>query len=142
MRIKIGRIVNADVDVNLADLKPLDKIIAAAINAYHNTNMYRRRYAETEERMQKQLRKVKESLIDNLVATIVPELEQNRLLSERGDVCTGLLLEIPPRFKKCLPEVIEAHEFDAYQLTIIQPNQMLSRYANPPLLLLVTNRGG
>lgn len=142
MRIKIGEIVNPDASVNLADLKPLDKIIAAAMNAYHNTNMYRRRYAETEERKQEQLRKIKESLTDNILSTIVPELEQNQLLAEKGDVCAGVLLEIPARFKSCIAEVIEAHEFDAYEMTLIHPNSMLSKYSSPPLLLLVTNRGG
>lgn len=142
MRIQIGRVVNSDADVNLADLKPIDKIIAAGLNAYHNTNMYRRRFAETEERKQEQLRKIKEMLIDSLVSVVTPEMEQNKLLQERGDVCNGLLIEVPARFKKCLAEVIDAHEFDAYEMTIIPPNPTLDKFANPPLLLLVTSRGG
>ena len=52
MRILVGRVVDVDADVNLADLSPLDRIIASATNAYRNTGLYKRRYAESEERRQ------------------------------------------------------------------------------------------
>ena len=57
MRVKVGRMVDVDQDVNLADLSPLDRIISSAINAYRNTSMYRRRFAETEEKKEEQDRK-------------------------------------------------------------------------------------
>ncbi len=142
MRIPVGRIVNADAEVNLADLKPLDRIIAAAINAYHNTKMYRRRYAETEEKRQEQMRKVREAIIDNLMSVIVSELEQNTLLKDRGDHCKAILLEVPPRFKTYLMDIVEAHEFAAYNITIVPPSTLLSKFANPPYLLFISNKGG
>lgn len=142
MRLRVGQIVNVDEDVNLADLSPIDRIIAAGMNAYRNTGMYRRRYAETEERKEEQRRKIRETLIDSILSVITQELEGNTLASTKGDICAGLLLEIPARFKSFLAEAIEAHEFDAYTLTIIPPSRLLSKYADPPYRLYVTHRGG
>lgn len=142
MRLQIGRIVNVDTNVNLMDLSPIDRIIAAGLNAYHNTAIYRRRYAETEERRAEQQRKVREALVDNLIATIYPQLDENALLKDKGDVCSGILIEVPPRFTPMLSEVIEAHEFDAYDITIIPPSKLLSKFADPPYMLYVCNKGG
>lgn len=142
MRIKVGQVVNVDADVNLADLSPIDRVIAAGLNAYHNTGMYRRRYAETEERKEEQRRKVREALIDNLLSVIYPELEENKLLSSKGDVCQSILVEVPSRFTPFLAEVIESHEFDAYTITIIPPSNLLAKFANPPYLLHISNKGG
>lgn len=142
MRLRVGQIVNVDEDVNLADLSPIDRIIAAGINAYRNTGMYRRRYAETEEKKEEQRRKIRETLIDSILSVITQELEGNTLASTKGDICAGLLLEIPARFKSFLAEAIEAHEFDAYTLNIIPPSRLLSKYADPPYRLYVTHRGG
>ena len=142
MRIKVGRVVDVDAEVNLVDLSPLDRIIAAVTNAYRNTNIYRRRFAETEERRQEQLRKVRDSLTDNLVAMIVPNLVDNKLLGEKGDECKAILIEVPHRFNYCLAEVVQGHEFDAYEITIIPPSKLLSKFAKPPSLLYIENRGG
>lgn len=142
MRIQIGRIVNVDAEVNLADLSPFDRIIAAGLNAYHNTGMYRRRYAETEERRAEQQRKVREALVDNLLSVIYPQLEENQLLKDKGDVCDGILVEVPPRFTPLLSEALESHEFDAYDITVIPPSKLLSKFASPPYMLYVCNKGG
>lgn len=142
MRILVGRVVDVDADVNLADLSPLDRIIASATNAYRNTGLYKRRYAESEERRQEQLRKVRESLTDNLLSVITPNLVENKMLKSKGDECRGLLLEVPYRFNYCLAEVVSTHEFDAYDITIIPPSKMLSKFAKPPSLLYVKYKGG
>ena len=142
MRIKVGRLVNVDADVNLADLSPLDRIIAAGLNAYHNTNLYRRRFAESEERRAEQQRRVREALVDNLVSVIYPQLEENQLLASKGDVCNGILVEVPSRFTSMLSEVIESHEFDAYDITVIPPSKLLSKFADPPYMLYICNKGG
>lgn len=142
MRVAIGRIVNVEEDVNLVDLSPIDRIIASGINAYHNTGMYRRRYAESEEQKEEQRRKVREALVDNLLAVITAELEKNNLAGTKNDECVGLLLEIPARFKTFLADAIESHEFDAYDMTIVPPSRLLSKYSDPPFLLYVSNRGG
>lgn len=142
MRVKVGQLVDVDKEVNLADLSPLDRVISAAINAYRNTSLYRRRYAETEEKKEEQRRKVREALTDALLASIHPELDANRTLSSRGDKCVGLLLKVPARFKNFIGDVIEAHEFDAYSITVIPPSKSLSKFCNPPYLLYVENRGG
>ena len=140
MRVRVGQIVNVDADVNLADLKPLDRIIASAVNAYHNTGIYRRRYAETEERREEQRRKARDALIDSLLSIIYPQLDENQLLRDKDDTCKGILVEVPPRFTKILEEVIESHEFDAYNITVIPPSKLLSKFANPPYLLYISNR--
>lgn len=142
MRIKIGTIVNADADVNLADLKPLDRIVAAAINAYHNTAMYKRRYAESEEKRQEQYRRVRETVIDSILAILVSEMEANTLLNGKDDKCIGLLLGVPNRYKDYLNDIVDAHEFAAYNITIVPPSAVLSKFANPPHLLLITSIGG
>lgn len=142
MRVRVGQIVNVDEDVNLVDLSPIDRIIAAGMNAYRNTGMYRRRYAETEERKEEQRRKIRETLIDSILAVVTQELENNTLAATKKDVCAGLLLEVPARFKPFLAEAIEAHEFDAYSMTIIPPSRLLSKFADPPYRLYVTHRGG
>ena len=142
MRVKVGRLVDVDKEVNLSDLSPLDRIISAAINAYRNTAMYRRRYAETEEKREEQKRKVREALTDSLLAVIHPELDANRTLSTKDDVCCGLLVKVPARFKLFISDVIEAHEFDAYSITVIAPSKSLSKFSDPPYLLYIENRGG
>lgn len=142
MRIKIGRIVNTEKDVNLADLSPLDRVIASGINAYHNTGMYRRRFAESEERKEEQRRKIRESLIDNILSVVTSEMDNNKLASTKGDECEALLLEVPARFKPFISEAIESHEFDAYEITVVAPSRLLSKFADPPYRLYVEHRGG
>lgn len=142
MRVLVGRIVNTDAEVNLGDLSPLDRIIASAINAYHNTSMWKRRFAESEERKEEQRRKVRETLADSLLAVIHPELEVNKTLEEHNDRCKGMLLKVPARFKRFLPDVIQAHEFDAYNIVIIPPTKSIAKFCDPPYLVYVENKGG
>lgn len=142
MRLRVGRIVDVDKDINMGDLSPVDRVIAASINAYHNTGMYRRRYAETEERKEEQRRKVREALIDGILSVITKELEGNALAATKGDTCDALLLEIPARFKMFISEAVEAHEFDAYELVIIPPSRLLSKFSDPPYRLYVTHKEG
>ena len=142
MRIKVGKIVNIDAEVNLADLSPIDRIIAAATSAYQNTNVYRRRVADTEEKREEQRRKLRESLVDSILSVVTPQLEQNVLLESKGDKCVGVLVEIPARFNTILDEVVIAHEFDAYEVTVIRPNKVLSKFSEPSNLLHFCNRGG
>ena len=80
MRVRVGQIVNVDEDVNLVDLSPIDRIIAAGMNAYRNTGMYRRRYAETEERKEEQRRKIRETLIDSILAVVTQELDRKSVV--------------------------------------------------------------
>ena len=142
MRIKVGRIVDLDKEVSLFDLSPLDRVIASAIHAYHNTSMYKRRYAETEEKFEEQRRKIREKLTDSLLAVIHPELDFNKTLSKKDDKCFALLLKVPARFKSFLPDVISSHEFDAYSIKIIPPVQSLSKFFDAPYLLYVESKGG
>lgn len=142
MRIKVGQIVDTDAEVNLLDLKPLDRIIASAINAYHNTGMYRRRFAENEERKEEQRRKIRESLIDSVLSVISEQMDKNALLKDRGDECVGMLISVPARFQSFLQDVVTSHEFDAYEVTIIPPSKLLAKYASAPYLLHIANRGG
>ena len=93
MRIQIGRIVNTDADVNLLDLSPIDRVIAAGLNAYHNTGLYKRRYAESEERKSEQKRKVREALVDNLLSMIYQQLEENALLKIKMTCVVEFLLK-------------------------------------------------
>lgn len=140
MRIKVGKMVDIDSDVNLVDLKPLDRIIAAAMTSYHNTRMYQRRFAESEERKQEERRRIQESLIDSLISVIVPELERNQHLKSHGDICKAILIKVPARFKMCLTDAIHAHEFDAYDITVVPTAKVVSKFAEPPFLLYVTSR--
>lgn len=142
MRVKVGRVVDVDKEVNLADLSPMDRVIAAATNAYRNTALYKRRYAETEEKKEEQRRQIREALADALLAAIHPELDSNQTLKDSGDQCLGILIKVPSRFKSFLSDVIETHEFDAYSVTIIPPSRALSRFCDPPYLLYVENREG
>lgn len=142
MRVKVGRLVDVDKDVNLADLTPLDRIISSAVNAYRNTSLYRRRYAETEEKKEEQKRKVRQALTDSLLAVISLELGNNHTLRNTKDTCIGMLVKVPARFKTFIREVIETHEFDAYSIIVIPPSPMLSKFSDPPYLLYIENRGG
>ena len=142
MRLKIGQIVDVSNDVNLSDLSPLDRIIAAGINAYHNTDYYRRRVAESEERKEEQRRRVRDTLISNLVSIITEELETNKSLRDKDDKCKALLLEIPARFVPLLPEALISHEFDGYNIHVVQPSKLLLKFADPPYCLYVESKGG
>ena len=142
MRIKVGRVVNVDMEVNLLDLSPLDRIIAAATNAYHNTGVYRRRVAETEEKKEEQKRKLRESLVDSILNVVTAQLEGNQLLKEKGDKCVGVLVEVPAKYNAILHEVVQSHEFDAYSVTVIPPNKTICKFAEPSHLLHFCDRGG
>lgn len=104
--------------------------------------MYRRRYAETEEKKEEQRRRVREALSDSLLAAIHPELDANTTLGKVNDVCTGMLLKVPARYKQFINDVILTHEFDAYEIVVIPPSRSLSKFSNPPYLLYVKSRGG
>lgn len=143
MRVKVGRVVDLDKEVTLADLSPLDRIIASATSAYRNTTMYKRKAAENEERREEQRRKIRETLTDAIISAITPELLENKTLSKKGDdKCLAVLLKIPARFKSFLEDVVESHEFDAYTMTIIQPARSLSKFFDAPALLYVESKGG
>lgn len=140
MRVKVGRVVDLTKDVNLSDLSPLDRIIASATNAYQNTNFYRRRVAETQEKLDEQTRKVKEALANNILAIISQQLRDNKLLGEKGDKCVGLLLKVPNRFVPYLSEVISMQEFIPYSINIIPPSKAAQRFMDAPYLLYVESR--
>lgn len=142
MRIRVGRIVDTTKDINLVDLSPMDRIIASVINAYHSTSMYRRRFAETEEKREEQRRRVRETLTDSLLAVITPELEGNKTLEPLGDKCRAMLIKVPSRYKSYLSDVIKSHEFDAYDTKIISPIKDISKFCEPSYLLYVENKGG
>ena len=142
MRVKVGHLVDTEKDVNLIDLSPLDRVIAAATNAYHTTSLYQRRYAETEEKKEERRRKVREKLTDSLLAVIHPELDANTTLSNKGDKCHAMLLKVPSRFRRYLSDVLELHEFDGYYTQIIYPSKSISKFCDAPLLVYVESRGG
>lgn len=142
MRLRVGRIVDMDKDINLIDLSPLDRIIASAMNAYHNTSMYQRRYAETVEKQEEQKRKIRETLTDSLLSVIQPALDANATLESRGDKCQGMLLKVPSRFKRFLTDVLSSHEFDAYNTNIIPPSKSLSKFFDAPYLVYIESKGG
>lgn len=140
MQIKIGKVVNADGDVNLADLKPLDRVIAAATNAYHGTTLYKRKHMEEVEKREQQMRKIREALTDALLTIIRQELVDNILLSTKGDTCKAILVQSPYKFEPFLQDVITSHELDAYIITVIKPNQFLSTVAEVPSLLHIRSK--
>ena len=141
MRVKVGHVVDVEKDVNLVELSPLDRIIAAATNAYHSTSLYQRRYAETAEKKEEQRRKVREKLTDNILSVIHPELDANSTLSSRDDVCYAMLIKVPNRFKVFLADVLSSHEFDAYNTQIIAPAKSLSKFCDAPYLVYIENKG-
>lgn len=142
MRLKIGRVVNIDKDVNLLDLSPLDRVIVSATKAYHNTSMYRRRYAETEEKKEEQRRKIRETLTDSLLAVIHSELDYNKTLKAKDDKCFAMLVKVPARFKNYLVEVLGSHEFDAYNTTVVPPSRSVSKFFDAPYLVYIESKGG
>lgn len=142
MRIKVGRIVNTDKPVNLMDLSPLNRVIAAAVNAYQNTPMYKRHYAETEEKKEEQRRKIRETLSEALLTAITPEIDGNRTLEAKNDICQAVLLKVPARFEPYLRDVTESHDFDAYSVVIVPPSKTVCKFCKPPTLLYVESREG
>lgn len=142
MRVKVGQLVDVDKPVNLVDLSPLDRVIAAATNAYRNTPMYRRRFAETEEKREEQRRRVRETLSEALLTAITPEIDANKTLAPKEDVCKAVLLKVPSRFEPYLSEVIASHEFDAYSTVIVAPSKTIRKFCKPPTLLYVESREG
>lgn len=141
MYIKVGRLVNVN-EVDLLSLSNLDRIIASVISAYHNTNLYKRRFAESVERVEEQKRKVREALSDALLSAVSVELLQNKSLKSKDDVCVGVLVKVPSRFKSVLPEVLELYEFDLYETKIIYPSPILSKFSDAPILVYFESKGG
>lgn len=140
MRIKVGQIVDIDKEVSLRDLTPLDRIIASCQQAYRNTKFYQRRYAQTQEKLEQQQHKVKEVLFNNLLGIISEQLRDNKLLAEKDDVCESILIEVPARFEQFLREVISMKEFLPYEVTIVEPNKLVQKFAKVPCLLHISNR--
>lgn len=141
MRVEIGRKVDIEQDVNLADLSPLDRIISAAANAYRNTSIYKRRFAESEERKSEMRRRRREALTDSILSVLYKQLHNNSILKAHGDECTGVLLEIPFKYNRYLSEVLSTHDFDPYNVTVIPPNRSIAKFAEPPTLLYIESRG-
>lgn len=137
--MKIGRVVDLSQEVNLLDLKPFERIVAAARSAYRNTDMYRRRFAETEEQAEEARRKVLNSLIANLSATLLP-FEATNLLEGKNDIARAIVVEVPVRYSEYIDEALAAHEFDAFNIRVISASDLLTKHADVPSLLYVEKR--
>lgn len=141
MRVEVGKKVDVDQDVNLIQLSPLDRIIASATNAYRNTSIYRRRFAESEERKNEMMRKRREVLTDSILSVLYKQLHNNSILQSKGDTCVGILISVPHRYTRYLRDVLSTHDFDPYNVTVIPPNRSIAKFADPPTLLYVESRG-
>lgn len=137
--MKIGRLVDIDHPVNLSELKPLERIVVSATYAYRNTDLYKRRFAESEEQKEAAKRKQLDTLINIIQATIMP-FDQGNILESVGDEATAIVIEIPPRYKAFLDDAIASHEFDAYRMHIVAANELLAKHANIPALLYIEKR--
>lgn len=137
--MKIGRVVDLSQPVNLRDLKPFERIVVAVQSAYQSTELYRRRFAESEEQKEEARRKVLSSLITNLSATLLP-FESTNLLEGKGDIARAVVIEVPVRYSEFVEEALTAHEFDAYNIRIITASELLVKHADVPCLLYVEKR--
>lgn len=132
MRLKVGRIVDVSKDVNLLDLKPMERIVAAARNAYENTSYYRRRVADSEEAREEKKLKIRMFLQDNLLAVLqkVQKDFSNKQVS-------SVLLKVPSKYEAFIDDVLASRDFSEYDVTVIHPRYSASKYCSPPILVYV-----
>ena len=139
MRVKVGQVVDTDKDVNLSDLKPVDRIIAAAMNAYKSTAIYKRRFSESEERKAELNRKRREALTDAILGTAFKYLERSGALPD-GSNCDSVLVSVSPKYTKYLYDILESHSLDAFQVKLVPPSKDLSKFIEAPYLLHISKR--
>lgn len=141
MRIPIGKVVDTSKDVDLSSLSPLDKIIAAATSAYHETSIYQRRFAENEERANERLRKRRELLLSALLSVTYQHLEKGVGIPSTEHSCDKILVEVSPKYTPLLNDVLSLNDLDSYDIQVINPSRSLSKFCKAPVLLLIEKRG-
>lgn len=119
MRIPIGKIVNPRKDLG-NDLKPLDRVIAAATAAIINTKFYKRRIENDEAIKEEKRRKTKHALSEAILSIAESQFKNNELFGE-DDECIAVLLKIPSKYASILPECVNSKEFTGtYNVQIIE----------------------
>lgn len=138
MRIPVGKVVDVSKEVNLADLKPLDRIIAATIQQWRSTSWYKRRVADTEEAREEKRRAIILAFQKSILAAVQRGMRSHPM--EGAAPVNAVLLEIPYRYNEFLETAIKSRDFDIYDCRIVTPSRALSKFAKPPTLLYVVQR--
>lgn len=140
MQIKVGQVVDTSKDVNLSDLKPMDKILASMSNAFQRTSLYKRRYVKTQEKEDEQKRVERSTLLDSILSVAKRELDDNATLQNRGETCVGVLAQIPYKYCTYLDEVLTMRELDFLSIEVVKPNSFLCKSSEIPYLLYIRQR--
>lgn len=142
MRVLIGKEVNIDKPVNLIQLKPFDRILYSALDAFHRTKYYTRRIAQTVEKEAERKRMLRENFLDDILTAIHQQITMNNGLKKKNDTCNAVLLSVKPKYTSFIDEVITAKDFTAYHIEHIKPDKTIEQFCKElPHLIYIEQRG-
>lgn len=141
MRSLIRDELCVDQPINLKKLSPFMKIYAGIIVRVHESKYYKNKLnARIEERYLEQTRK-DEMVKDCILAMIYRELNNNKSLEDKGDVCASVILSVSSRYSDSLQRIITHKDFLSYDVEIVDENQdMRQAFPSMPVLLQVKKR--
>ena len=122
IRVKVRSIVDTDKQVNLNELKPVDKVIAGFVSQWHQTKFYK-------------------NMVKRESAFTHAELNKNASLAKHDTKCVEIVLAIDAKYKESLGRVMQRKDFISYNLELIEENSdMRKAFNNMPIPLKITKK--
>ena len=132
IRVKVRSIVDTDKQVNLNELKPVDKVIAGFVSQWHQR--------ESEQEFAR-ITKMDEQLSETILAFTHAELNKNASLAKHDTKCVEIVLAIDAKYKESLGRVMQRKDFISYNLELIEENSdMRKAFNNMPIPLKITKK--
>ena len=122
IRVKVRSIVDTDKQVNLNELKPVDKVIAGFVSQWHQTKFYKNMVKRESEQEFARITKMDEQLSETILAFTHAELNKNASLAKHD-------------------RVMQRKDFISYNLELIEENSdMRKAFNNMPIPLKITKK--
>ena len=141
IRVKVRSIVDTDKQVNLNELKPVDKVIAGFVSQWHQTKFYKNMVKRESEQEFARITKMDEQLSETILAFTHAELNKNGSLAKHDTKCVEIVLAIDAKYKESLGRVMQRKDFISYNLELIEENSdMRKAFNNMPIPLKITKK--
>lgn len=127
--------------INLRRLSPMMKIYVGFMCKWHETKYYKTKYNKRKEAEFAAQTQRDEKLKDVLLAVIYKELNNNESLSERGEECVEVVVQVKSEFIHALGRVLKSKEFLPYVIERVEENgDFRLAYPEMPILLRVRKK--
>ena len=141
IRVKVRSIVDTDKQVNLNELKPIDKVIAGFVSQWHQTKFYKKMIKRESEQEFAKITKMDEQLSETILAFTHAELNKNTSLAQHDTKCTEIVLAIDAKYKESLGRIMKRKDFISYNLELIEENSdMRKAFNSMPIPLKITKK--